>query len=82
PAPPPATLADLETQVAACRRCPIGCNGTRAVPGEGPAAARLMIVGEQPGDAEESEGRPFIGPAGQLLRDQACRAGLDLAQAR
>lgn len=82
PAPPPATLADLETQVAACRRCPIGCNGTRAVPGEGPAAARLMIVGEQPGDAEESEGRPFIGPAGQLLRDQARRAGLDLAQAR
>jgi DNA polymerase len=64
------------------RRCPIGCNGTRAVPGEGPGNAALMIVGEQPGDNEEMEGRPFIGPAGQLLTDYLGQAGIDRAQAR
>jgi len=50
-----------------CRDCPIGAGATQAVPGEGPADARLMLVGEQPGDQEDLRGRPFIGPAGQLL---------------
>ena len=79
---PPETLAALDAAVGACRRCAIGCNGTRAVPGEGPAPARLMIVGEQPGDHEEQTGQPFVGPAGQVLRDQARIAGLDLTMAR
>ncbi|WP_028639528.1 UdgX family uracil-DNA binding protein [Novosphingobium acidiphilum] len=79
---PPETLAALDAAVAACRRCAIGCNGTRAVPGHGPVDARLMVVGEQPGDHEELAGRPFVGPAGQVLRDHARTAGLDLDAAR
>jgi DNA polymerase len=78
----PATPAALDAAVAACRRCAIGCNGTRAVPGDGPADARLMIVGEQPGDHEERAGRPFVGPAGQVLRVSARAVGLDLAAVR
>lgn len=79
---PPETLAALDAAVAACRRCAIGCNGTRPVPGDGPPDARIMIVGEQPGDHEERAGRPFVGPAGQVLRDHARAVGLDLAAAR
>ena len=73
----PDTLEEIAHDISRCRRCPIGCNGTRAVPGEGPVRARLMIVGEQPGDLEEREGRPFIGPAGQLLDEHLERAGFD-----
>jgi DNA polymerase len=50
-----------------CRACPIGQHATQAVSGEGPVGARLMLVGEQPGDQEDLRGRPFVGPAGQLL---------------
>ncbi len=50
-----------------CRACPIGQSATQAVDGEGPPRARLMLVGEQPGDQEDLHGRPFVGPAGQLL---------------
>jgi len=78
---PPETLQAISQGIAVCRRCPIGCNGTRAVMGEGPRDARLMIVGEQPGDTEESEGRPFVGPAGQLLDAQLERAGIDRSAA-
>ncbi|MCW1381677.1 UdgX family uracil-DNA binding protein [Novosphingobium sp. KCTC 2891] len=74
----PASLAEVASAIAACRRCAIGCNGTSAVPGEGPRKARLMIVGEQPGDMEEQAGRPFIGPAGQLLRAHLNDTGLDV----
>lgn len=73
---PPATLSAVEQGIAGCRMCPIGCNGTRAVMGEGPGNAPLMIVGEQPGDQEEQGGRPFIGPAGQLLRGALAQAGI------
>jgi DNA polymerase len=52
--PPPATLPDLAQGLASCRHCAIGCNGTRAVAGEGQPAGGFMIVGEQPGDTEES----------------------------
>jgi len=79
---PPASLAALEQAVGACRRCAIGCNGTRAVPGEGPAQAALMIIGEQPGDHEEQTGRPFVGPAGQVLRDHLHAAAIDPGDAR
>ena len=74
--PAPTTLADLADGIARCRRCPIGCSGTRAVVGEGPERARLMIVGEQPGDHEERLGRPFVGPAGQVLDASLAAAGI------
>lgn len=86
----PTDLGGLARQIEACRRCAIGCNGTRAVPGEGPLfkdagegpiGPSLMIVGEQPGDTEERQGRPFVGPAGQLLDQHLVRAGIDRGKA-
>lgn len=74
-------LDEIAAGIARCRRCPIGCNGTRAVAGEGPGAARLMIIGEQPGDSEERAGRPFVGPAGHVLRAALERAGIAVEQA-
>jgi uracil-DNA glycosylase len=73
----PASLAALATEAASCTRCPIACNGTRTVFGEGPADARIMLVGEQPGDIEEQEGRVFVGPAGQLLDRALAQAQID-----
>lgn len=73
----PNSLGALAEQIQACRRCPIGCNGTNAVAGEGPRRAALMVVGEQPGDTEEETGRPFVGPAGQLLRSHLEQAGIE-----
>ena len=67
--------------LSACRRCPLWEGATQAVPGEGPKDARLMVVGEQPGDREDLEGRPFVGPAGQLFDAVAGRAGLERQQA-
>ncbi len=77
----PSSLAMIAKEIRTCRRCPIGCNDTRAVPGEGPHHAALMIVGEQPGDNEEAQGRPFVGPAGRLLRAHLEDAGIDAARA-
>jgi len=51
----------------ACRDCPLGARATQSVFGEGPVRARLMVVGEQPGDKEDLQGRPFVGPAGRLF---------------
>ncbi|MBA4043187.1 MAG: uracil-DNA glycosylase [Erythrobacter sp.] len=73
----PQTLAAIAQGAAACRDCPIAECGTRAVPGEGVPGLPLMIVGEQPGDQEDIAGRPFVGPAGQLLDDHLVRAGID-----
>jgi DNA polymerase len=70
------TLDALAAAVQACRACPVGCRGTRAVAGEGPSGARLMLVGEQPGDAEEHAGRPFVGPAGAVLQQALDAAGV------
>ncbi|MBL3701116.1 UdgX family uracil-DNA binding protein [Sulfitobacter sp. BDSS02] len=78
---PDDTGQSLKAQLAACRRCPLWENATQAVPGEGPADAALMIVGEQPGDHEDLTGRPFVGPAGQLFDQIARRAGLDRSRA-
>jgi DNA polymerase len=72
----PASLAEVAQGIAACRDCPIADCGTRAVRGEGPSQAALMIVGEQPGDQEDIAGRPFIGPAGQLLDEYLQAAGI------
>jgi DNA polymerase len=67
------TLASLKTLTDRCRECPIGEHATQSVVGEGPKRAKLMLVGEQPGDLEDLQGRPFVGPAGQLL-DRALQA--------
>ena len=61
------SLQELHSATQQCRQCPIGACATQAVNGEGPIAARLMFVGEQPGDQEDLQGRPFVGPAGQLF---------------
>ncbi|MAC59676.1 MAG: uracil-DNA glycosylase [Novosphingobium sp.] len=79
--PMPASLADIAEGISACSRCPIGCNGTRAVPGEGPTQARLLILGEQPGDTEETTSRPFVGPAGAVLDTHLAEAGIDRSAA-
>ncbi|MBA2411318.1 MAG: UdgX family uracil-DNA binding protein [Burkholderiaceae bacterium] len=63
-----------------CRNCPLWEHATQAVPGEGPLAARLMLVGEQPGDQEDIAGRPFVGPAGQLLDRALKEAGIDRSE--
>jgi DNA polymerase len=59
-----------------CRRCELWRDATQAVGGEGPATARIMLVGEQPGDQEDLAGRAFVGPAGQVLDDAFRRAGV------
>ena len=61
----------------ACRRCPLYRNATQAVPGEGPSHAAVMMVGEQPGEKEDLAGRPFVGPAGNLLDRALADAGID-----
>ncbi len=63
----PGSLAEMRHAIERCRECAIGAHATQAVNGEGPEHARLMLVGEQPGDREDLLGRPFVGPAGQLL---------------
>lgn len=64
---PAGSLDELRSATEACRACPIGALATQSVPGIGPSNARLMLVGEQPGDQEDLRGAPFVGPAGQLL---------------
>ena len=73
----PDTLEAIDAAIHACRRCPIGELDNQAVMGEGPREAVLMIVGEQPGDQEDLQGRPFVGPAGQVLDAHLQRAGIE-----
>lgn len=75
-----ATLAELAKAVDRCTRCPLYCDATQGVAGEGPEAARIMLVGEQPGDQEDLQGRPFVGPAGQVLNEALEEAGLERTQ--
>src|SRR4051812_7665868 len=70
-------LAALRAAVDGCRGCPLHRDATRAVFGEGPRDAALMLVGEMPGAAEDPAGRPFVGPAGKLLDRALAAAGLD-----
>lgn len=76
PTGPHLTLPQLRDALPACRGCTLCTNGTAPVPGEGPPDARIMLVGEQPGDTEADAGRPFIGPAGQVLDRALADAGL------
>jgi DNA polymerase len=77
----PTSLKAIDAAIHACRRCPIGLLDNQAVMGEGPRDAALMIVGEQPGDQEDLAGRPFVGPAGQVLDAHLERAGIDRREA-
>ena len=70
------TLPALRAAVPACRGCPLYQGATQAVFGEGSPDARLVLVGEVPGDAEDRAGHPFVGPAGQLLDDALAAAGI------
>jgi len=67
----------LHEAVQDCRGCPLWADATQGVIGEGLKSARVMLVGEQPGDREDIEGRPFVGPAGQLLDRALDEAGID-----
>jgi DNA polymerase len=71
------SLARLAREAQDCRACDLWRTGTKTVFGEGPAAAKLMLVGEQPGDREDLAGRPFVGPAGRVLDEALAAAGID-----
>ena len=71
------TLPALREAAAGCRGCPLYRDATQTVFGAGRRSARLMLVGEQPGEAEDRAGKPFVGPAGRLLDEAMADAGLD-----
>lgn len=74
------SLATLREAARECRACPLWRTGTQTVFGEGRKHARLLLVGEQPGDREDESGRPFVGPAGRLLDEALVEAGIDRAE--
>lgn len=75
------TLGALASAAEGCRGCPLHADATQTVFGQGRASARLMLVGEQPGDKEDKEGEPFVGPAGRLLDRALEEAGIDRSEA-
>ncbi|GHA70519.1 hypothetical protein GCM10007067_03360 [Lysobacter bugurensis] len=77
PEPVDGTLAALRAAVMACKRCDLWRPATQTVFGEGPAKARIMVVGEQPGDQEDLAGRPFVGPSGRLFDEALEELGVD-----
>ena len=70
-------LDALRSAAAGCTACPLYRDATQTVFGEGASGARVMLVGEQPGDKEDLAGRPFVGPAGRLLDQALAEAGID-----
>jgi len=72
-----ATVPAKSSSLQACRRCSLWERATQPVPGAGPASAKLMLVGEQPGDEEDLAGKPFVGPAGRVLARALEDAGVD-----
>jgi uracil-DNA glycosylase len=78
---PPGSLEEVTAGVSICRRCELWRDATQGVPGEGPAPAAMMLVGEQPGDQEDLAGLPFVGPAGKMLDRALAEAGLDRKKA-
>lgn len=72
-----AGMAELREASAGCHACDLWARATQTVFGRGPVPARLMLVGEQPGDHEDLEGEPFVGPAGRILSEALERAGID-----
>jgi DNA polymerase len=79
-APVVRSLSGLRKAENECTRCPLYRNATQAVPGEGPAHAAVMLVGEQPGDKEDVAGKPFVGPAGRILDRALADAGIPREQ--
>jgi len=79
PNPPASAWLKLREEAAGCQRCDLYKNATQTVFGDGNQRAKIMLVGEQPGDAEDLAGKPFVGPAGQLLRAALAEARIDLA---
>ena len=77
----PSDFAEIEVGVQMCRRCDLYSDATQGVPGEGKSTAKLMFVGEQPGDQEDLAGRPFVGPAGQMFARALAEAGVPRDQA-
>jgi uracil-DNA glycosylase len=75
--PPRPTLPKLREAAQGCRGCDLWVNATQAVFGEGPRSAEVMMVGEQPGDQEDRQGHPFVGPSGRLLDSVLEEAGID-----
>ncbi|MQW95799.1 uracil-DNA glycosylase (plasmid) [Sinorhizobium fredii] len=71
------SMAALRKQAEGCERCDLYKNATQLVFGEGPAKARVVLIGEQPGDREDLAGRPFVGPAGRILDECLHEAGID-----
>jgi DNA polymerase len=69
----------MASEAAGCRACPLWEPATQTVFGEGPVDAAIMLVGEQPGDQEDLAGRPFVGPAGEVLNSALAEAGLERA---
>src|SRR5581483_7350012 len=74
------TLPNLQRAAAECRGCDLWKNATQTVFGEGPSKALVMFVGEQPGDSEDRQGHPFIGPAGRLLDEVLAEVGIDRSE--
>ncbi len=74
------TINVLRDAATDCKACDLWKTGTQTVFGEGPTRAQIMLVGEQPGDQEDRDGRPFVGPAGKLLDRALEQAGLDRSQ--
>src|SRR5258708_2772684 len=72
------SLQELAQESKKCRNCDLWRNATQTVFGEGPAGAPIMLIGEVPGDQEDQQGRPFVGPAGTLLRAILNEAGIEL----
>jgi uracil-DNA glycosylase len=79
--PPRPSLKKLREAAAGCKACPLWKTGTQTVFGKGPPKAEVMFVGEQPGDQEDKEGKPFVGPAGRLLDQAMEEAGIDRSTA-
>jgi uracil-DNA glycosylase family protein len=73
----PDSLDVLREQASACRACPLWKDATQTVFGEGPQSASILLVGEQPGDKEDLAGKPFVGPAGQMLDRALQDAGIN-----
>jgi uracil-DNA glycosylase family protein len=81
PVPQRPALSGLRSAIQACRACDLYAGATQPVMGEGAKAAPLMLVGEQPGDREDIEGHPFVGPAGRVLDEGLERAGISPSDA-
>ena len=71
-----ASLSELRDEAVSCRNCDLWRDATQTVFGEGPPRARAVLIGEQPGDAEDRAGKPFVGPAGRVLDQRLAAANI------